>query len=219
MKMTFRTAGLATMLLLPFTGCVAIKNAVPEKPPASLISQWQPHYASSACVRIPTLEEVNAITNRWERQANVHFASQNADRLARILAECRLFKEVTVSSVAEGATNVLVIQALPNDPPVADPDDAWLMLYGGVVPIYECFDESVRFRFLQGSRKEFVFPWKKQSLVGVWAPVVAEVGSGWHLGLTVQRPVSESQYWSKLRSALIAEMDRTDAGNGPGQER
>jgi len=216
MNMTFRAAGLAIMSLVSFTGCVAIKNAAPEKPQASLISQWQPRYSSSVCVRIPTLEEVDAMTNRWERQANIHSASLDAYRLARILSECRLFKEVTVSSIADVATNVLVIQALRNDPPVADPNDPWLMLYGGVIPIYRCFDESVRFRFLPGSRKEFVFPWKERSLVGVWAPVVAAVGPGWHLRLTVQCPVSESQYWSALRSALIEEMDRTDASIGAG---
>jgi hypothetical protein len=196
------------MILVPFTGCVAIKNAVSEKPQASLVSQWQPRYSSSVCVRIPTLEEMDAITNSWERQANIHFASLNAYRLAKILAEIRLFKEVTVSSVAAISTNVLVIQALPNDPPVADPNDPWLLLYGGVVPIYECFDESVRFRFLQGSRKEFVFPWKKRSLMGVWAPVVAAVGSGWYLRL--QHTASESKYWCELRSALIEEIDRAD---------
>jgi hypothetical protein len=162
---------------------------------------------------------VDVLTNKWERQANMDFASENAHRLASILAECRLFKEVTVSRDADVATNALVIQALPNDPPVADADDAWLMLYCGVVPIYECSDESVRFRFLQGSRKEFVFPWKEQSLIGVWAPVVALAGPGWHLGFPVLRPLPESQYWSALRSALIEEMNRTGTGNGSGQER
>jgi len=208
MNVTFRTAGLAIVLLLPCLGCVATKNAVSDQPGAGLISSWQPRYSTAVCVRIPAPEEMGPTTTAWERRANAQLASQNAWRLARILAECRLFQEVTVASAADIATNALVIQALPNELPVADPNDPWLLLYGGVVPIYRCFDESVRFTFLQDSKTEFVFPWKTQSLVGVWAPMVAAAGSGWHLSLTVQRPVSESQYWSALRLALIKEMER-----------
>ena len=134
----------------------------------------------------------------------------DANRLAEILAKCRLFKGVTVSDVA---TNDLVIQALPNRQ-IDDPDDAWLFMYGTVVPIWFHFNEGVRFKFLQGGTNEFVFPWTRQLVFGFWAPVVA-VAPGWHFGI-VAPPSTDSPYWSDLRAAVIKEMDQTDLGHKPG---
>ena len=199
---------LMALLLVASTGCVAVKDDVPQTPPATLSDHWQPRYASSVCIRIPTSEAYAGITSQWEREEKMERDRSDANRLAEILAKCRLFKGVTVSDVV---TNDLVIQALPNVPYYEDADNAWLLMYGTVVPIWDHYNEGVRFKFLQSDTNEFVFPWTRQTVFGFWAPVFA-VAPGWHFGI-VAPPPTDSPYWSDLRAALIKEMDQTDLQN------
>ncbi len=195
-------SALFVLLLLFLTGCAAIKNGVPPAPQAPLIAQWHPRYPISVCVRIPTQEEFGRKFSKYERELSAY-------RLTNILTECRLFKEVTVSNIA---TNALFIEALPNAPQSADADSAWLLLTLGIIPLYNCEDESVRFRFLQGDGTEFVFPWTQETLIGFWAPFVA-IAPSWHLKFIGQKLAPDSPYWSALRSALIEKMDGIDMGN------
>lgn len=208
----YSVAALSTLLLIPVTGCIALKDSVPPVPQAPLIAQWRPRYASSVCVRNPTREDFKDVTNRWELERKIQSGRQNAHRLAQILTQCRLFREITVSNFAP-CTNALVIQALPNNPQYADADSPWLLLYGGVIPIYDRADEGVRFKFVKGGTNDFIFQWSTQSVLGFWAPFVAAVGPGWRLGSIIgwRHVADDSLYWNELRSALIEGMDRTDA--------
>src|SRR5258708_5301307 len=103
---------LATLLLVPMTGCVALKNPVPPAPQSGLVSQWQTRYSRCICVRTPMVEDFEAVTNKWERQSKFESAQREARRLAEILSNCRLFEDLIMSDNL--STNALVIEALPN---------------------------------------------------------------------------------------------------------
>jgi hypothetical protein len=212
-KQTRRGGSLISVLsgLLPIalTGCAALKSPAPSFPQPSLASQWHTRYTFSVCVRSPILADFNGVTNHWERQFKMQSASLDANRLAEILSTCRLFESVVVSNIDSSAES-LVIEALPNTPPYADPDQVWLMLYAGVIPIYDRVDKSVRFKFMDKGHDAFLFPWTEQTVIGFWAPFVAALGPGWQLAppLWWKYPRFQGSYWKDLRSALIETMDQ-----------
>jgi hypothetical protein len=194
------------LLVILLSGCVALKNPVPEVPQPTVAAGWKTRYAFSVWVRTPIQNGFKGETNAFDPSAEAQYG---ACRLADILSRCRLFQEVVVSNSAPGS-NVVMIEALPNAPPYADPDEAWLMLYGGVIPVYDCVDEGVRFRFVNGGTNDFVFPRTTESVIGFWVPFVAAVGPGWRFGwfFNWRSLASDSPYWSDLRSSLIQAMDR-----------
>ena len=200
---------LAVLLPVLTSGCIAIKNQAPLAPDPSQLAQWRTRYSSSVWVRVPIEEQLRSATNSLEHDWKVESARLNARRLAETLEQCRLFKEVVVSDSASG-TNVVVIEALPNSPSYADPDAAWLLLYGGLIPLYVRVDEGVRFRFVNGEGNDFVFPWTEQSVIGFWAPFAAAVGHGWRFGVGSRPEAPDSPYWAELRYCLIKAMDQIE---------
>ncbi len=123
--------GSLLVVFLLMTGCAAVRNAPAPSPSQSLTSQWQTRYSSTLVVKVPTQEDVKGVFD-WKGQ----IARQEANRLANAISNCCLFNAVIISDMPLHADE-LVIEALPSPPHSADPDQAWLMLYGGVVPIYE----------------------------------------------------------------------------------
>jgi hypothetical protein len=200
------------LVALLLTGCAALKNPAPPPLP-SVVAQWRPRYEFSVRVQTSRFDDLAEVTNRWERQWKMQSALSDARRIAEVLSTCRLFEKVVVSNAVQG-TNELVIEALPNARPYADPDEVWLMMYGGVFPIYDRVDSSVRFRCLShGGTNSFVFPWTEESVIGFWAPAVAAIGHGWRLAppLWWKCPAYQSSYWSDLRASLIEKIDQIEA--------
>ena len=202
---------LAALVLVLMSGCVAVKNQAPLVPSPRIAAAWEPRYPSSIQVRLPALESLPA-TSPSVYQWQIDVVRQDARRLAGILSKCRLFSDVVLSNSAPG-TNVIVVEALPRPPSLADPDSAWLLLSGGVIPYYDRVDVGVRFRFVNGEGNDFVFPWTTRYVIGFWAPAVVGIGPGWRFGvLGLLNPANpDSTYWIDLRSALIDVMDRIEA--------
>ena len=196
------------LVLVLMSGCVAVKNQAPLVPSPRIAAAWEPRYPSSIQVRLPALESLPA-TSPSVYQWQIDVVRQDARRLAGILSKCRLFSDVVLSNSAPG-TNVIVVEALPRPPSLADPDSAWLLLSGGVIPYYDRVDVGVRFRFVNGEGNDFVFPWTTRYVIGFWAPAVVGIGPGWRFGvLGLLNPANpDSTYWIDLRSALIEVMDR-----------
>jgi hypothetical protein len=231
-------AAIASVPIL-FSGCIAYKIETSDTPQPATTTQWQPHYSFTLCVQIPKQDKLNELTNSQDWLIDPSLYEMDAYLLAGKLADCRLFNKVVISglsrnntimedylkfnrdknvkieNLSDNATNVLFVRVLPTDPPEWS-TDPMALYFCTVMPIYESWNSSVHFKFVQNHKKEFDFPWKQQLVIGFWAPVVAVFGSNWHL--TTILPGSSaykinSQYQSLLRSDLIREIDQVNAEN------
>lgn len=193
---------IATPFLILFvaTGCAVYKNPAPSIPGETATLGWHAHYPLHICVRTPQGADFNCIRDKNIRQFELQQSISEAQRLVKILNQCRLFDEVTMSD-PESTSCDITIAALPRTCERTDYDSPWLLLYGGVLPIYSKNNKGVYFEFLDGSDEEFSFDWTEEMVIGLWAPVVRIAGTNWQFGHT------SNLYWKQLRTALIQKFD------------
>lgn len=191
-------------VLLATTGCVLYKNPASSVPPPTITKQWQVRYPLHLCVKNPHESDFNCITNGYERKWKLEQAYAEAQRLVKILNQCHLFKDVTLSDAGSISCD-LTIEAIPRVFETSEFDwgnNPWIIFYGSIFPLYSENDMGVNFKFLKPTNGDFKFDWTEEYVVGFWALAVDIFGTNWHFS------DSSSQYWNRLRSALIQKFDQ-----------